>query len=83
MCVNIVAYTLAPGIYDLECFESYVLRFLKPMVIEGECEIGQVYLREYATPDVWRTAFYSSDGGLNELFEAGRENLSGKRRRPL
>ncbi len=73
MCVNIVAYTLTPGSYQLECFEPYVLRFLKLMVLDGECEIDQVFLREYAAPDVWIAHFHTSDEGLNELFEAGRE----------
>ena len=73
MCVNIVAYTLAPGTYDLECFEPYVLRFLKAMVLEGECEIYRIYLREYVAPDVWTAHFQSSDEGLNELLDAGRE----------
>ena len=73
MCVNIVAYTLAPGAYNLECFEPYVLRFLKAMVLEGECEIEGIYLREYVAPDVWTADFTSSDEGLNELFSAGRE----------
>jgi alpha-L-rhamnosidase len=73
MCVNIVAYSLAPGSYKLETFEPYTLRFLKPMVIEGECEIDHVYLREYTAPDVWTADFHSSDEGLNELFAAGRE----------
>ena len=73
MCVNIVAYTLAPGTYNLECFEPYVLRFLKAMVLEGECEIDRIYLREYTAPDVWTAHFLSSDEGLNELFDTGRE----------
>ncbi|MGB6689111.1 MAG: hypothetical protein WBE76_14855 [Terracidiphilus sp.] len=73
MCVNIVAYTLAPGSYQFECFEPYVLRFLKLMMAEGECKVHDVYLREYATPDVWSAEFQSSDEGLNELFTAGRE----------
>lgn len=73
MCVNIVAYTLAPGTYNLECFEPYVLRFLKVMVSEGECQIKDIYLREYVAPDVWEADFHSSDEGLNELFAAGRE----------
>jgi alpha-L-rhamnosidase len=73
MCVNIVAYTLAPGSYKLETFEPYTLRFLKLMVLEGECEVGHVYLREYTAPDVWTAHFHSSDEGLNELFAAGRE----------
>jgi alpha-L-rhamnosidase len=74
MCVNIVAYTLAPGVYHLETFEPYALRFLKLMVLAGECEVDHVYLREYAAPDVWTVDFHSSDEGLNELFAAGRES---------
>ncbi len=73
MCVNIVAYTLAPGSYKLETFEPYTLRFLKLMVLEGECEVDHVYLREYTAPDVWTAHFSSNDEGLNQLFAAGRE----------
>ncbi len=73
MCVNIVAYALTPGTYALESFEPYVLRFLKPMVLEGECQIDEIYLREYTAPDVSTATFRSSDEGLNDLFEAGRE----------
>jgi alpha-L-rhamnosidase len=73
MCVNIVAYTLAPGSYKLETFEPYTLRFLKMMVLEGECEVSRIYLREYTAPDVWTAHFRSSDEGLNQLFAAGRE----------
>ncbi len=73
MCVNIVAYTLAPGSYKLETFEPYILRFLKLMVLEGECEATNVFLREYTAPDVWTAHFRSSDEGLNQLFAAGRE----------
>jgi alpha-L-rhamnosidase len=72
-CVNIVAYTLAPGSYKLEAFEPYTLRFLKLMVLEGECEVDHIYLREYTAPDIWTAHFHSSDEGLNELFVAGRE----------
>ena len=74
MCVNIVAYTLAPSVYQLETFEPYGLRFLKLMVLEGECEVDHVYLREYAAPDVWTADFHSSEQGLNQLFAAGRES---------
>lgn len=73
MCVNVVAYTLAPGDYTLETFEPYVLRFLKLMVLEGDSEIRGVYLREYTAPDVWAAHFSSEDAMLNDLFAAGRE----------
>jgi alpha-L-rhamnosidase len=73
MCVNIVAYTLAPGVYNLETFEPYALRFLKLMVLAGEREVDHVYLREYAASDVWAAHLHCADEGLNQLFAAGRE----------
>ena len=77
MCVNIVAYTLAPGEYNLETFEPYGLRFLKMMVLTGKCEVDHVYLREYAASDIWTAHFGCSEEGLNELFAAGRECYRG------
>jgi alpha-L-rhamnosidase len=77
MCDNVVAYTLAPGEYHLETFEPYGLEFLKLMVTEGECDVDNVYLREYAASDVWTAHFSSSHEGLNKLFEAGRECFRG------
>ncbi len=73
MCDNIVAYTLAPGTHDVETFEPYGLEFLKLMVLEGECSVDHVYLREYTAPDVWTAHFSCSHAGLNKLFAAGRE----------
>jgi alpha-L-rhamnosidase len=72
-CVNILAYNLEVGVYDLESFEPYTLRFLKLMVIEGDCEVTHIHLREYAAQDVWTAQFESSDSALNRLFDAGRE----------
>ena len=72
-CVNILTYFLQPGVYNLESFEPYTLRYLKLMVLEGECEAQGIYLREYAAPNVWTAHFESSDEGLNTLFAAGRE----------
>ena len=71
--VNLVAYDLQPGVYELESFEPYTLRFVQLMTLDGECEVDQVYLREYVNPEVWRARFSSSDDGLNRLFAAGRE----------
>ncbi len=71
--VNLVAYELEPGVYHLESFEPYTLRWLKAIAVEGECSLDHVYLREYVNPDVWRAHFACSDEGLNRLFAAGRE----------
>lgn len=72
-CVNIVLYELGAGTYHLEAFEPYTLRYLKLIVLEGECEVEGIYLREYANPNVDRSHFAASDERLNRLFAAGKE----------
>jgi alpha-L-rhamnosidase len=74
-CVNIVTYDLEPGTYHLESFEPYTLRYLKLMVLSGEAEVRNVYLRDYAYPGVWQAQFAASDERLNRLFAAGRETF--------
>jgi alpha-L-rhamnosidase len=74
-CVNIVSYELEPGTYELESFEPYTLRYLKLITLEGECEIQNPYLREYAGAGVWQAQFAASDERLNRLFAAGRETF--------
>ena len=73
MCVNVIAYTLAPGDYHLETFEPYGLQYLKLMVLSGESEVDRIFLREFAASDIWTADFHCNDARLNELFAAGRE----------
>lgn len=74
-CVNIVNYELKPGVYDIEFFEPYTMRYLKAYVFEGECDIEQIALREYANPDVYEAHFSCSDVALNRIFDAARETV--------
>jgi alpha-L-rhamnosidase len=72
-CANLLYYELAPGIYDLESFEPYTMRFLKFILTEGELALRSIFLRTYENPDGMDASFASSDDGLNRLFLAGRE----------
>jgi len=74
-CVNIVEYNMPAGIYKIETFEPYTLRYLKFIVLKGECEIEDVYLRDYANPEAYKAHFAASDERLNRLFDAGRETF--------
>ena len=74
-CVNVISYELQPGSYVLESFEPYTLRYLKLIVLEGECEFQDLYLREFAGTGVWQAQFAASDERLNRLFAAGRETF--------
>ena len=74
-CVNVVLYELQPGTYDLETFEPYTLRYLKLMVLEGDCSVTRLGLREYVSPVPVEARFSASDERLNRLFAAGVETF--------
>jgi alpha-L-rhamnosidase len=67
---NQVVYELAPGTYNLETFESYTFKFLKVIVLEGECRMDDIYLREYAYPRNQTASFSCSNEKLNAIYEA-------------
>ncbi len=75
-CVNVVAYELQPGTYRVESFEPYTMRYLKLIALDGDCEVGDIHLREYVNPDVWEAHFAASDPRLMKLFDAGRETFA-------
>ncbi len=70
-----LTYDLEPGSYSLESMEPYTFRYLKVIVASGEVEIEDIYLREYANPDIKRASFASSDERLNRIFNAGIETF--------
>ncbi|HEC03560.1 MAG TPA: hypothetical protein ENI81_08490, partial [Phycisphaerales bacterium] len=74
-CVNAVCYELKPGTYSLESFEPYTMRYLKLNVLEGSCEIENLYLREYANSETEEARFSCSDPRLNRIFEAARQTF--------
>jgi alpha-L-rhamnosidase len=74
-CVNVVQYELEPGTYAVESFEPYTLRYVKFIVLEGDCDLSDVYLRELANPDAGRATFTASDERFNRIFEAARQTF--------
>jgi alpha-L-rhamnosidase len=74
-CVNIVTFELPAGEFRVESFEPYTLRYLKLIALGGDCELRDLYMREYVAPDVWQAQFAAADERLNRIFEAGRETF--------
>lgn len=74
-CVNILAYELEPGSYDLESFEPYTLRYAKLIVLEGDCDLEGLSLREYVNPAADRARFATSDTRFNRIFAAARQTF--------
>ena len=63
-----VRWELAPGSYDLESFEVFVLRYLKVVTFGGGVEIEELSLREYVRPT--GAEFAASDSVLGRIFAA-------------
>ncbi|HUU27144.1 MAG TPA: hypothetical protein VM123_04960 [archaeon] len=74
-CVNALSCRMPAGVFELESIEPYTLRYLKFIVLEGECEIGNIYLREYVNPQARKAYFACSDQRLDRLFSAGVETF--------
>jgi alpha-L-rhamnosidase len=72
---NKVGYELAPGVYDLETFETYTFKYLKIILMEGDCQLEKVYLREFAHPGNPKVAFHSSNFKLNKIFDAAQQTF--------
>ena len=70
-----VTYNLEPGNYILESFEPYGLKYLKAIVEEGECEIKDVKIRQYANSDVSQVYFHTNNNNINRIFEAAKETF--------
>lgn len=72
--LNFVYYELQPGTYDLESVEPYVFRYLKILILDGEAEIQNVGIREYANPGAV-CRFECADTELQALFKAGHQTF--------
>jgi alpha-L-rhamnosidase len=72
---NQIVYELEPGEYSLETIEAYTFRYLKVMVISGDCLLETVGLREFAYPDLKKTTFLSNNFKLNAIFDAAKRTF--------
>jgi alpha-L-rhamnosidase len=71
---NQIVYEFEPGEYALETLESYTFKYLKVIVLEGGCQIENVYLREFAYPENKNAAFNSSNFKLNKIYDAAKQS---------
>ena len=71
---NQLVYELDAGEYSFETMEAYTLRYLKIIVLEGECSIERIALREFAYPASKNATFVSSNFKLNAIFDAAKQS---------
>lgn len=75
-CVNIIELNLEPGTCHFETIEPYTMRYIKPIVLAGDCTLSNIHLREYVNPETFNGWFAASDDRFNRLFEAARQTFA-------
>lgn len=76
-CANVIVWEFAkPGMYAVESFEPYTLKYLDVMVRNGAFEISSPYMRTFKNPDARKAKMASSDKALTKIFEAARETYA-------
>lgn len=69
-CVNLIRYDLDAGEYDLLSMEPFTMQYLKYMVIDGEAEISDIHLIEYAAPEKNYAEYRSDNPKFKKIWEA-------------
>ena len=74
--VRVLTWMLGPGVYRVEAIEPYTMRFLKAACFKGSAEVNNVFLREFAHPELDQAAgFKAADERLIRIFSAGVETF--------
>lgn len=76
-CANVIAWEFTePGLYAVESFEPYTLRYLDVIARSGSFEISAPYMRTFKNPMARKARMESSDASLIKIFEAARESFA-------
>ncbi len=74
-CLSMLYYELKTGRQVLESIEPYTGRYFKVIILDGQAEIDELNIREFAHPNAQVSDFLCSDEGLKRLYRAGRETF--------
>ncbi len=69
-CVNVLRYDLDAGEYNLLAMEPFTMQYLKYMVIDGEADISDIHLIEYAAPEKGFAEYRSDNEKFMKIWEA-------------
>lgn len=75
-CANIIKYKLKKGVYSLQSFEIYTLKFLKVINIGGSIKIGSVGITTIETPAAQGFKYSIADEKLKCIFDAAINTFS-------
>ena len=76
-CANVIAWEFTkPGVYAVESFEPYTLRYLDVIAHNGAFEVSAPYMRTFKNPKARLANMASSDTALERIFKAARETYA-------
>ncbi len=75
-CANIIKYKLKKGIYSLQSFEIYTLKYLKTVNIGGKIAVKNVSITSIETPSAKDFGFKINDEKLERIFDAAINTFS-------
>ncbi len=75
-CCNALVWDFAaPGVYEVDAFEPYTMRYVELAVVTGEMSVSAPRFRSYKNPTAKRAAFRASDPALVAVFDAAKETF--------
>ncbi len=75
-CCNALVWDFAaPGVYEVDAFEPYTMRYVELDVVSGEMTVSAPRFRSYKNPTAKRARFRASDPALVAVFDAANETF--------
>ena len=75
-CCNALVWDFTEaGVYEVDAFEPYTMRYVELDVVSGEMTVSAPRFRSYKNPTAKRARFRASDPALVAIFDAARETF--------
>ena len=68
--INVVSWTLEKGIYTLENFDPFEMRYMQFNVLSGKIRVHSVKMRQYIHPACKYDSIHSGDEVLDKIYNA-------------
>ncbi len=75
-CCNVIIWDFQEaGVYEVDAFEPYTMRYVELDVVTGEMTVSAPRFRSYKNATAKRATFRASDPALVQVFNAARETF--------
>ena len=75
-CCNVIVWEFTqPGVYEVDSFEPYTMRYVELDQVSGEMTVSAPRFRSYKNPTAKRASFRASDPVLVQIFNAASETF--------